>query len=44
MSEFYSEEELERLLKDQLRDTLRFFPFMAMIDLVPALGVYGGRP
>ncbi len=32
MSEFYSEEELGRLLKDQLRDTLKFFPFMAMID------------
>jgi oligoendopeptidase F len=32
MSEFYSDEELGRLLKDQLRDTLKFFPFMAMID------------
>jgi oligoendopeptidase F len=32
MSEFYSDEELSRLLKDQLRDTLKFFPFMAMID------------
>jgi oligoendopeptidase F len=32
LGEFYSEEELGRLLKDQLKDKLRFFPFMAMID------------
>lgn len=32
LDEFYSEEELARLLKDQLREKLRFFPFMSMID------------
>lgn len=32
LDEFYSEEQLAKLLKDQLRDKLRFFPFMAMID------------
>jgi oligoendopeptidase F len=32
LSEFYSEEELKRLLPDQLKSTLRFFPFMSMID------------
>jgi oligoendopeptidase F len=32
LGEFYSEEELGRLLNDQLKDKLRFFPFMAMID------------
>ena len=32
LDEFYSEEELGRLLKEQLRDKLKFFPWMAMID------------
>lgn len=32
LGEFYSEEELGRLLSEQLKDKLRFFPFMAMID------------
>jgi oligoendopeptidase F len=32
LSEFFSEEDLTRLLKDQLREKIRFFPFMAMID------------
>ncbi len=32
LDEFYTEEQLTKLLKDQLRDKLRFFPFMAMID------------
>jgi oligoendopeptidase F len=32
MSEFYTEEELKRLQPDQLKSTLRFFPFMSMID------------
>ncbi len=32
LDEFYSEEERGRLLKDQLREKLRFFPFMAMIN------------
>ena len=32
MSEFYTEEELRRLQPEQLRSTLRFFPFMSMID------------
>lgn len=32
LDEFYTEEQLKKLLKDQLRDKLRFFPFMAMID------------
>jgi oligoendopeptidase F len=32
LKEFYSEEELPRLKDEQLREALRFFPFMAMID------------
>ncbi|MFL5733541.1 MAG: M3 family oligoendopeptidase [Chloroflexia bacterium] len=32
MSEFYAEEQLPRLMDEQLREALRFFPFMAMID------------
>ncbi|MEO8288210.1 MAG: M3 family oligoendopeptidase [Chloroflexota bacterium] len=32
LDEFFSEEELARLLKDQLKEKLRFFPFMSMID------------
>jgi oligoendopeptidase F len=32
LGEFYSQQELERLLGDQLKEKLRFFPFMAMID------------
>jgi len=32
LDEFDTEEQLAKLLKDQLRDKLRFFPFMAMID------------
>jgi oligoendopeptidase F len=32
LDEFYTEEQLAKLLKDQLREKLRFFPFMAMID------------
>lgn len=32
LGEFYAESDLERLLDDQLRTTLKFFPWMAMID------------
>lgn len=32
LGEFYKKDELERLLDDQIRSTLDFFPFMAMID------------
>lgn len=32
LSEFYTEQEVERLLDEQLRDTLKFFPWMAMLD------------
>jgi oligoendopeptidase F len=32
LAEFYSEQELARLLGDQVKEKLRFFPFMAMID------------
>jgi oligoendopeptidase F len=32
LGEFFSEDELVSLLKEQLKDKLRFFPFMAMID------------
>lgn len=32
MGEFYSEDDLERLRDEQLRESLSFFPFMAMID------------
>jgi oligoendopeptidase F len=32
LGEFYTEQELARLLGDQLKEKLRFFPFMAMID------------
>jgi oligoendopeptidase F len=32
MGEFYSEQERARLLGDQVKEKLRFFPFMAMID------------
>ncbi len=32
LGEFFSEDDLARVLKEQLKDKLRFFPFMAMID------------
>ena len=32
MGEFYGQEDLARLRDEQLREALRFFPFMAMID------------
>ncbi len=32
LGEFYKKDELERLLDDQIRSILDFFPFMAMID------------
>ena len=32
MDEFYTEDELARLRDEQIREALRFFPFMAMID------------
>ena len=32
LSEFYSEEEIKRLHDEKLRDSLQWFPFMAMID------------
>jgi oligoendopeptidase F len=32
MAEFYTEEEIKRLNADKLRDSLQWFPFMAMID------------
>ena len=32
LSEFYKDDELGRLKDEQIKDALRFFPFMAMID------------
>ena len=32
LSEFYTDEQLRRVRDEQLREALRFFPFMAMID------------